>query len=568
VWSCNKEKNRDVHGICLCCSFSCLSYLELPIAQSSTSNTIFVSPPDCRFVSAPIGSTWCIYIEVSSWAITGVFGYKLQLCYDNTLLEAVDSYIVDGHWLTPSEPSNILLIDKGTIKHTEGYVSFAVKLLGDEAGKTGSGRLSAVKLKILRLPSAGRMLSCPLRIRNCELVDSNANIISSSQYTIADGQYSYRWFQFPYVEMATKAAELAKQVIGKTYFQGGSFSKGWRGSDFADPEEIEYLDCSGLVYWSYNKAYGGTTYSPYPGSYVKVRDNVEFFNPIAFEGADLQYRLNVVQMGKAIPLTWLSAGDLLFFDAIIGKDGPFGQDGVVDHVAMYVGEWEYEGSTCNVVEATPPRVRATTVDKIIEEIAYYAGENAFVGYGKVRDNFPTTRLSWKEYLRIMNFCRTSLVVTNPEGFTAHRDNPEVEGMLYLEFDIDEDGETDNMVVILNPALGNYSVTVVPFPDALPTESYTLIISTANKTRTLAEDVSIANIPKEPYSFSSVEMGIMAVADLNMDGIVNVVDVTIVAIAFGSKLGDPKWNEIADLDKNGIVNIVDITMVAKDYGKTI
>jgi hypothetical protein len=57
-------------------------------------------------------------------------------------------------------------------------------------------------------------------------------------------------------------------------------------------------------------------------------------------------------------------------------------------------------------------------------------------------------------------------------------------------------------------------------------------------------------------------------DLNQDGAVNIQDITIAAVAYGSRTGDPKWNTIADLDKNGQINIVDMTMVAKDYGKTL
>jgi hypothetical protein len=61
---------------------------------------------------------------------------------------------------------------------------------------------------------------------------------------------------------------------------------------------------------------------------------------------------------------------------------------------------------------------------------------------------------------------------------------------------------------------------------------------------------------------------LSVTDLNKDGRVNIQDITMVAVAFGSKPGDADWNAVADLDKNGVVNILDITMVAKDYGKTI
>lgn len=57
-------------------------------------------------------------------------------------------------------------------------------------------------------------------------------------------------------------------------------------------------------------------------------------------------------------------------------------------------------------------------------------------------------------------------------------------------------------------------------------------------------------------------------DLNGDREINMQDVTIVAIAFGSELGDSSWNQLADLDKNGVVNIIDITFVAKDYGKSL
>jgi parallel beta-helix repeat protein len=59
-----------------------------------------------------------------------------------------------------------------------------------------------------------------------------------------------------------------------------------------------------------------------------------------------------------------------------------------------------------------------------------------------------------------------------------------------------------------------------------------------------------------------------ITDINDDGKVNILDVTIVAKAFGTKQGDLMWNEAADLDKNGQINIIDITIVAKDYGKSV
>jgi thermitase len=57
------------------------------------------------------------------------------------------------------------------------------------------------------------------------------------------------------------------------------------------------------------------------------------------------------------------------------------------------------------------------------------------------------------------------------------------------------------------------------------------------------------------------------ADVNHDGKVNVVDLAVVARAFGAKKGDPNWNEKSDLDNNGKVNVIDISLVAVQYGKT-
>ncbi len=56
------------------------------------------------------------------------------------------------------------------------------------------------------------------------------------------------------------------------------------------------------------------------------------------------------------------------------------------------------------------------------------------------------------------------------------------------------------------------------------------------------------------------------SDVNKDLKVDIQDLTIVAVAFGSKRGDPSWNPTADLDKSNAVNIIDVTVAAKDYGK--
>ena len=57
------------------------------------------------------------------------------------------------------------------------------------------------------------------------------------------------------------------------------------------------------------------------------------------------------------------------------------------------------------------------------------------------------------------------------------------------------------------------------------------------------------------------------ADLNSDGKVDILDIAIVAKAYGSKPGDPQWNPEADVDGNGQIDIIDVAKVAREYGKT-
>lgn len=56
-------------------------------------------------------------------------------------------------------------------------------------------------------------------------------------------------------------------------------------------------------------------------------------------------------------------------------------------------------------------------------------------------------------------------------------------------------------------------------------------------------------------------------DLNKDGKVDIVDVVIVAIAFGSTSGASNWNPDADFNKDGIVDIFDVVLVTSNYGKS-
>jgi len=56
-------------------------------------------------------------------------------------------------------------------------------------------------------------------------------------------------------------------------------------------------------------------------------------------------------------------------------------------------------------------------------------------------------------------------------------------------------------------------------------------------------------------------------DVNGDRKVNIIDITLVAVAFKTTPTDPKWNPNADINNDNTINILDISKVAKEFGKT-
>ncbi len=57
-------------------------------------------------------------------------------------------------------------------------------------------------------------------------------------------------------------------------------------------------------------------------------------------------------------------------------------------------------------------------------------------------------------------------------------------------------------------------------------------------------------------------------DLNSDGLVDIDDIMVAALSFGSYPEHPRWNPIADLTKDGIVDIDDVMLVAIHFGEHI
>ena len=57
------------------------------------------------------------------------------------------------------------------------------------------------------------------------------------------------------------------------------------------------------------------------------------------------------------------------------------------------------------------------------------------------------------------------------------------------------------------------------------------------------------------------------ADVNNDGVVNILDMIKVATALGSTPDSGYWNPAADVNGDGVVNILDLIVVDRHFGES-
>jgi cell wall-associated NlpC family hydrolase len=342
------------------------------------------------------------------------------------------------------------------------------------------------------------------------------------------------------------AADLAKSLVGKPYGYGG------KGYDFSLSHYVTQqdilngysyykadcsgqskvvtltaatgLDCAGLVMWSYNTAFGAT---------AKFLDN----NPIQYPDADAQFKYNSSAIGELD----LAPGDLMFFD--------FDHDGQMDHVAMYIGGGDViEAPDCGI----PIRISSKS------RLALTKG---FLACGPNR-NEPCFRRVTKPMvgLAIRTHSPVSLAITDPDGvtidantvtFTERQILREVPGVLYYM----EDTHNDDTVLVPTPKLGAYLIKVLPKPGALPTDTYSVTAETNSNTLTLAENVSIDNIPVIGYGIQTTGNAIKPFIPVKMviksgeePATINVESNELIRVAV---LSNSSFNAVSEVDQRSL-----------------
>ena len=71
--------------------------------------------------------------------------------------------------------------------------------------------------------------------------------------------------------------------------------------------------------------------------------------------------------------------------------------------------------------------------------------------------------------------------------------------------------------------------------------------------------------KTDNTYVDGEVAVTMVGDVNNDDLVDITDMAMVAYAYDSKLGDPRWQLNLDINNDNIIDITDVAMVVYHYG---
>ena len=112
---------------------------------------------------------------------------------------------------------------------------------------------------------------------------------------------------------------------------------------------------------------------------------------------------------------------------------------------------------------------------------------------------------------------------DPDGLITSKQSDANPDAIYVEGDIDADGDLDDSIIFRTRKTGDYSVRVLPEPDAPPGATYTLkFITEGGQELVLAKDVLVVNAPKQPVGIEvgATEINVTPMAYFALEAVID------------------------------------------------
>ena len=174
---------------------------------SAQETTISVEPH--LYTAGDIGDVFTININI--YSVADLYGFEFKLGYDTTLLDGIDVTLPLGHFLTPSDPTKLIVgwqEVKDDYNATHGRVWLAVTLLSPEPPKSGSGILATITFNVTGIGS------CALHLYDVGLADSKVKPIS---HRTIDGKVTTSvrglWLEPSFTDNLNKCEEFSVSLM-------------------------------------------------------------------------------------------------------------------------------------------------------------------------------------------------------------------------------------------------------------------------------------------------------------------------------------------------------------------
>jgi len=135
---------------------------------------------------------------------------------------------------------------------------------------------------------------------------------------------------------------------------------------------------------------------------------------------------------------------------------------------------------------------------------------SIMDYLSCRDG-RTTWLGWSDVvsacelgspsLSARSYCPVDLVLTDNAGNVVSKTLNQIPGAVYIEQDLDGNGELDDEIIVPEPVTGQYSIAMVPQPGTIQEGDVTVVVEDHGTNYVLLDAVPIAELPTEPMTLT-------------------------------------------------------------------